>query len=212
MAKRKQPRTIARELALLSISQFKSKSTNLEDLDLDDLILAAVRTLTGEIKETLELASSEVRRGHDQLEEAERRASSMASARTMVGEAINLTKDAINRLGAVIDLPETIQLANKIEVRQYALEIIGTVYRRDREIKEYIEESLVDWQLHRLPKIDQDILRIAVAEMIFLELPDRVAINEAIEMAKNYSDQEAHRFLNGVLRRIHDRWVKLSTP
>jgi N utilization substance protein B len=48
-------------------------------------------------------------------------------------------------------------------------------------------------------------LRIAVAEISFLGLPTRVAINEAVELAKRYSDDEGHRFINGVLRRVTDR-------
>jgi N utilization substance protein B len=44
-----------------------------------------------------------------------------------------------------------------------------------------------------------------VAEVSFLGIPDRVAINEAVELAKRYSDEEGHRFINGVLRRVTDR-------
>ncbi|NEO00992.1 MAG: transcription antitermination factor NusB, partial [Moorea sp. SIO3I7] len=60
------------------------------------------------------------------------------------------------------------------------------------------------WQLKRLPRIDRDILRMAVAEISFLGIPDRVAINEAVELAKRYSDEEGHRFINGVLRRANE--------
>ncbi|NEO62999.1 MAG: N utilization substance protein B, partial [Moorea sp. SIO4G2] len=48
------------------------------------------------------------------------------------------------------------------------------------------------------------ILRMAVAEISFLGIPDRVAINEAVELAKRYSDEEGHRFINGVLRRANE--------
>jgi N utilization substance protein B len=68
-----------------------------------------------------------------------------------------------------------------------------------------LTQALQDWQLNRLAHIDRDILRISVAEMTFLGIPDRVAINEAVELAKRYSDDEGHRFINGVLRRVTDR-------
>ncbi len=70
------------------------------------------------------------------------------------------------------------------------------------QIDQLLQESLVDWQLTRLARIDRDILRIAVTEILFLEVPDRVAINEAVELAKRYSSDEGHRFINGVLRRV----------
>ena len=103
-----------------------------------------------------------------------------------------------------VELPLFIQVAGQYEVRKYALELIGTIKRRKSEIDQTLNKALVDWQFKRLPKIDQDILRLAVGEILFLEIPDKVAINEAIELAKRYSDQDAHRFINGVLRRVTD--------
>jgi N utilization substance protein B len=120
----------------------------------------------------------------------------------MVAEAIELTQKAINRIGVAVEIPEMIQLANQADVRAYAIEILQAIHRRQVEIDEILVKSLKDWQIDRLPRIDRDILRIAVAEMAFLEIPDRVAINEAIELAKRYSDEEGHRFVNGVLRRV----------
>jgi len=68
------------------------------------------------------------------------------------------------------------------------------------EIDEHLELALVDWQVARLARIDRDLLRIA-AEIMFLGVPERVAINE-VEPAKRYSGDEGHRFINGVLRRV----------
>jgi N utilization substance protein B len=123
----------------------------------------------------------------------------------MVSEAVDLTQTAINRLGIALELPEFVYLANQQEVQQYAIDIISTVRRHRQEIKQQIESVLVAWQFERLPKIDRDILRIAVAEILFLDLPLKVAINEAVELGKRYSDDEGHRFINGVLRRFSDR-------
>lgn len=124
---------------------------------------------------------------------------------TMAADALELTRAAINRLGHVVELPEFLQLTRQHEVRNFALEILTTLRRRNDQIKEVIDGSLVDWQYHRLPRLDRDILRIAVAEILFLETPYKVAINEAVELAKRYSDEDGHRFINGVLRRVSDR-------
>ncbi|MEW6491994.1 MAG: transcription antitermination factor NusB [Cyanobacteriota bacterium] len=200
-----QPRRIARELTLLSLSQVPNTPERLDTQQLNNLVLAAVRTLTGEIQETLETAAAELKRGSDRLLTSETRATDVRSARAMVAEAIDLAEKAINRLGTAVEMPEVIQLTNQQEVRSYALEILKTINRRKEEIDESLTKALQDWQLNRLARIDRDILRIAVAEMSFLGIPDRVAINEAIELAKRYSDEEGHRFINGVLRRVSDR-------
>lgn len=205
-----QPRRIARELALLSLSQMPNASERLDTQQLNNLVLAAVRTLTGEIQEALETAAAELKRGSDRLLSSETRASDVRSAKAMVSDAIELTEKAINRLGTAVEIPEVIQLTNQQEVRSYALEILKTINRRQAEIDEALTNALQDWQLNRLPRIDRDILRICVAEMAFLGLPDRVAINEAVELAKRYSDEEGHRFINGVLRRVSDR-IKTET-
>ncbi|MFM2026374.1 MAG: hypothetical protein RLZZ339_1089 [Cyanobacteriota bacterium] len=205
MPPRQQHRRIARELALLSLSQIKGNPENLEQQTLNDLILVAVRTLTLEIQETLETAAAEISRGNERILASDTKATNLKSAQTMVKEAISLTHNAINRLGTVIDFPEIVQLSSQYEVREYALELIGTVYRRRAEIEQELTSALVDWQLHRLPRIDRDILQIAVAEMLYLDIPQKVAINEAIELAKRYSDDEGYRFINGVLRRVTNK-------
>jgi N utilization substance protein B len=200
-----QPRRISRELALLSLSQLPTNPERLDTQQLTNLILAAVRTLSSEIQEVLETASSELRRGNDRLLSSETRTTDMQSAKAMVADAIELTQKAINRLGSAVEIPEVIQLTNQQEVRTYALEILKTISRRRLEIDDSLSHALQDWQLNRLPHIDRDILRIAVAEIAFLGTPERVAINEAVELAKRYSDDEGHRFINGVLRRVTDR-------
>jgi N utilization substance protein B len=200
-----QPRRIARELALLSASQLPTKPQKLDEQQLQQFVLAAIRTLTAEGREMVELAASELERGSDRLLTSETRAIDLKSARVMVHEAIESAQKAINRLGDALDLPEFIQLANQQEVRDYVLRLLVTLHVERSKIDHSIEEALVDWQLNRLARIDQDILRIAVAEMFFLEVPNRIAINEAIELAKRYSDEDGYRFINGVLRRVSDR-------
>ncbi|MFM6190513.1 MAG: transcription antitermination factor NusB [Planktothrix sp.] len=204
-----QARRTARELALLGISQLPATSERLEPQELQDVLIAAVRTLTNEGQESLETAVSELQRSSDRLLGSQLRANDLDSARSMVHEAIELVQGAINRLSTAIELPELVQLANQQEVRDYALEILIQVNRHKSEIDQLLTDAMVDWQLNRLARIDRDILRIAVAELMYLELKEQVAINEAIELAKRYSDEDSYRFINGVLRRFVD---KLKAP
>lgn len=200
-----QPRRIARELALLSLSQLPASPEKLAAQQLSSVMLAAIRTLTSEVQEALEAASAELKRGSDRLLNSETRATDLQSARAMVSDAIELTTAAINRVGTAVELPEFIQLANQQEVRAYALELLSNVNRRRTEIDELLTAALLDWQLNRLPRIDRDILRLATCEIVYLGIPEKVAINEAVDLANRYSDEEGRRFINGVLRRVSDR-------
>ncbi|MCX7594957.1 MAG: transcription antitermination factor NusB [Fischerella sp.] len=199
----RKPRQIARELALLSLSQLPANPKKLTEDQLPKLVLAAVRTLRSEVQDTLDNAVGELQRSSDRLLSSQTRATDLNAARAMVKEAICYTQTAINQLSAAIEFPELIQLANQDkEVSRYAIEIVRTVDEERKNIDRQIGMALVDWQLNRLAQIDRDILRIAVAEMLYLGVPHSVAIDEAVELAKRYSGEEGHRFINGVLRRV----------
>ncbi len=65
-----------------------------------------------------------------------------------------------------------------------------------------IKSNLVNWSIERLSITDRNILRIAIAEMLFLDTPPKVAINEAVDLGKKYSTKESAAFINGVLDSI----------
>ncbi|MFN6518108.1 MAG: transcription antitermination factor NusB [Nostoc sp. CreGUA01] len=206
----RKPQQIARELALLSLSQLPVSPKKLDKLEdeqlVSKLVLGAVRTLTSEVQDTLNNAAGELQRSNDRLLSSQTRASDLNTARTMLQEAIASTQAAINQLGTAVDFPELIQLANQDKgVRNYAKDLVMTVNENRQIIDELISNALVDWQVTRLAQIDRDILQIAVAEMKFLGVPDSIAINEAVELAKRYSGDEGHRFINGVLRRVSEQ-------
>ncbi|KAB8332538.1 transcription antitermination protein NusB [Scytonema tolypothrichoides VB-61278] len=213
----RKPRQISRELALLSLSQLPINPNKLEKIPPEQLVpklvLAAVRTLRSEVQDTLDNAAGELQRSNDRLLSSQTRASDLNTARTMLKEAVVYTQTAINKLAAAMEFPELIQLANQDkEVREYAKQIIIAVSENRNTIDEEISTALVDWQVTRLAHIDRDILRIAVAEMKYLQVPDSIAINEAVELTKRYSEEESHRFINGVLRRVTEQKKIPSTP
>ncbi|MFM6628271.1 MAG: transcription antitermination factor NusB, partial [Microcystis panniformis] len=80
-----------------------------------------------------------------------------------------------------------------------------TDYRRRAEIEQELTSTLEDWQLHLLPRIDLDILQIAVAEMRYLDIPHIVSFIVAIDFAKCYSVDDGFGFINGVLRRVTNK-------
>lgn len=204
---------IARELALLSMSQLSPQVEKISTQQLQDIVAAAVRTLTSEVHDILENAAAELKRGSDRLVSSEIQATTLQSSRSMVYEAIDLAQTAINRVGMAMELPELVQLTNQKEAKAKATEILTAVAAHREEIDEILSGSLVNWQLNRIARIDRDILRIAVAEMHYLGLQERIAINEAVELAKRYSGEDGYKFINGVLRRVSERLKEaLSKP
>jgi transcription antitermination protein NusB len=196
-------RRIARELALLSISQLPNKPDRIAAQQLQDVVAAAIRALSAEAKESLETAVAELERSSDRLLSSQTRAADLQSSRAMVQEAMELTQAAINRVGQAVEIPEFVQASQyKPEIHEYVIQVLTQVQTSRAEIDQLLQTSMVDWQVHRLVRIDQDILRIAIAEMWFLGIPEQVAINEAVELAKRYSGEDGHRFINGVLRRV----------
>lgn len=191
-----QPRQIAREIAVLSMSQLPANPEKLSAQQLSSMVLAVIRTLTDEAQEALKTAADELKRSSDRLLSSETRASDIQSARAILSDAVEITQTAINRVGTAISLPELLYLSNQQEVRAYSLEILTNVSRRRAEVDQLLTDALEDWQLNRLARIDQDILRVATTEIAYLGVPDKVAINEAVELAKRYSDEEGHRFIN----------------
>ncbi|MEM9903983.1 MAG: transcription antitermination factor NusB [Cyanobacteria bacterium P01_D01_bin.44] len=208
-----QARRIARELALLGMSQLSDSSDKVHaekvignlTQDLDTLLTEAVKALTLEIKETLETASIELERGNRHLLNSETRSTELQSSRAMVKDAIEQAELAINRVGITVELPEFVQLSNRGDIRDYAKQLLTHLTANLTAVDQLLDDTMVGWNLKRLARIDRDILRISLTEILYLGIPKRVAIDEAIEVAKRYSDEEGYRFINGVMRRVTDR-------
>lgn len=204
--------TIARELALLALPQLSKAQKKLAQaqlpelqLTLEEMMLKAIVTLREETHEALESATAELQRSNDRLLNSQTRASDVNAARVMTQEAVELVQTAINRLGQALEMPELINHFNRPDVRSYALQLLVKTTAQTADIDTLLSKSIVDWQLSRLPKIDLDILRLAVAEIVYLGLEERIAINEAIELAKRYSDDQGRKLINGVLRRVTEQ-------
>ena len=204
-----QPRHISRELALFSINQLPSQTQKLESKTLDDILTAVVRSLHDETKELLQTASAELQRGQERIASSETRTGDIRqdiqAVEGMVREAIELTKNAINNVGSALEFPVTLVLSQQAEVRNYTIDILKTIHEKRSLIDEMISSALVNWQIDRLAQVDKDILRISTAEMMFMSVASKVAIDEAVELAKRYSSEDGYRFINGVLRRVDDQ-------
>lgn len=104
---------------------------------------------------------------------------------------------------SVDEIVSTAQEACLFEPDDFALQIANAVWDNVEDIDGRISPCLKGWKASRISKVANSILRMGVAEMFYLEdIPVSVTINEAVELAKNYSTPEDASFVNGVLATI----------
>lgn len=89
------------------------------------------------------------------------------------------------------------------ETSSYARSLLAQVSRSAADLDAGIAASAANWDFSRISLIDRNILRFAMAELLFFpEIPTSVIINEAVEIAHKYSSSDAGRFVNGILDRF----------
>jgi transcription antitermination factor NusB len=95
------------------------------------------------------------------------------------------------------------------EVREFARSLVSGVAEHRAEIDTEIEEVAKNWELGRMAIIDRNILRMGVLELCYRseDIPPKVAINEAVDLAKKYSTKNSSGFVNGILDKIRERFV-----
>lgn len=207
-----QARRAARELAFILFSQFDKK--NYSKADLEDIILKSVRVLAGSAEDDLKTALSALLQIKDQVETFE--ADHETNLNRPIGTSnlpVPLTSDMAGRIDEMIDIAEKALAALEIaefaaldtknEVKDYAVAIVDLFQKNHAEIDDIIQKYANNWNLERLVKMDRDILRIAVTELLYLkEAPMKVVVDEALELAKKYSTDDSSSFINGILAKV----------
>lgn len=93
-------------------------------------------------------------------------------------------------------------IENDPPVNEYSVTLVRGVQEHSAQIDELIEQHAVDWKLARMPGVDRNLLRIAVWEIVFGEVPPAVAVSQAVELARDLSTDESPGFVNGLLSAI----------
>ncbi|MBI3629508.1 MAG: transcription antitermination factor NusB [Candidatus Rokubacteria bacterium] len=89
------------------------------------------------------------------------------------------------------------------EVRAFAEELVRGTREHQEKIDDLIKQFAENWSLDRMAVVDRNILREGIFELLWEPaVPPKVAINEALEVAKKFSTQESSRFINGILDRV----------
>lgn len=106
--------------------------------------------------------------------------------------------DVINEIFESMDIEDR----KKIDIN-FLNDLVNGVINNMDNIDKYISKYLSNWTIDRLGLNDQAIIRISVYELIYTDTPNLVCINEAIELAKRYSDEKVAKMINGVLDKIY---------
>jgi len=100
---------------------------------------------------------------------------------------------------------------SKSGIQTYAETLVRGVAAHVALLDRHIDGALENWAPDRVGKTERNVLRVALYEMAYGDVPSKVAINEAIEIAKNLGADESPRFVNGLLDRLKDAQVREST-
>lgn len=91
------------------------------------------------------------------------------------------------------------------EKEAYAFKLLNTYISNKEEVNQIISDNLHNWKIDRLSKVDLSILRIATTEIVYFDdVPEPVSINEAVELAKTFSEEKSYKFVNKVLKNIFE--------
>jgi N utilization substance protein B len=89
------------------------------------------------------------------------------------------------------------------EVKVFAERLVAGVLSKRKELDGLIGKYATNWKVSRMPIVDRNILRSGIYELLWMDdVPAKVTVNEAIELAKSFGDDEASKFVNGVLDQI----------
>ncbi len=211
-----QARRAARELAFILFSQFDKKITNYSKENLDDIIIKSVRILSSSANDELKTSLGmliDLRNKIDDYEAEHEINLNRPLEAENVPVPIVMTSEMAEKIDSLIDVAEKSILALEIaefvtlesqnEVKSYAINIAETFQQNHKEIDDTIQQYATGWDFERLVKMDKDILRIAIAELLYIkEAPMKVIVDEALELAKKYSTDDSASFINGILAKI----------
>ena len=204
-----QTRTLSRELALFVLGQCaeRERSSAVED-NLEILLQRALDSLMQHWREVLDHCASDLEKAQQSLLDSELQdgnaSGDVASVRNHLRETLTGAEQVLNGLSASLELPRLLALADQKQVREEAMQRIQLVLKSREQIDEQLDGVMEGWRLSRLPRIDRDILRLAVVDLRSMNTPASVACSEAVELANRYSDEQGRRMINGVLRRLQN--------
>jgi len=210
-----QSRSLARELALLVLGQLSDREAQAAaDLPLDSVLQKALESLQQHWRESLDACAADLEKAQQHLLDSELQDGGDGRSpvvREHLKSSLTIAEQVLNGLSSSLELPRLLALADQETVRHGAMRRVTLVLEQRSSIDARLDGVMEGWRLTRLPRIDRDILRLAVVDLTSLKTPSAVACNEAVELANRYSDEQGRRMINGVLRRLQDAAASSSS-
>ena len=201
-------RSLARELALLVLGQVSDqKPIPAANLAMDSVLEQALDSLMQHWRESLDASAAELEQAQQSLLDSELQSGESAALLTgqdHLRSCLTMAEQVLNGLSASLELPRLLMLGDQEQIRLGAMDRVSCVLNKRDRIDAELDSVMEGWRLSRLPRLDRDILRLAVVDLRDLGTPAPVAFSEAVELANRYSDEQGRRMINGVLRRFHD--------
>src|SRR5919108_5023653 len=124
-----------------------------------------------------------------------------------------LFEDDVNPRASVEDIKKFLSARlNAPELEEFCLSLIQGVRRNQTELDELLTKTADNWSLARMAATDRNVLRLGAFEILYSDTPDRVAINEAVELAKRFGTSQSAQFVNGILDRFLTGHGKQEKP
>ena len=206
-------RRVSRELIIMALSQIK---LNAKKIDIDDILVSSVRTLVSDAKDDLETTTALLIDVKDYLQNYEidsdvnknrpihaKNIGVDLPKTDVFSQKVDGLLDVAEKCFKAIEAAEIAVLEESPDVKSYARTVVENIIANQKEIDAAIEEYAIGWDINRMVSIDRNILRMAIAELFYSEnVPQKVIIDEAIELAKRYSTEDSSSFINGILGKV----------
>ncbi len=202
-----QSRSISRELALLLLGQISSEHhlNKVNSLKLDDLLYLGFETLSSHWHNQLENCAMKIDSVYqriNQIEDYDKK--EILNSQKTLQDSLRQSEEILNSLSDSIELSKLLALSHQDNIKKDAMNRVNIVLNHISSIDSSLNEVMEGWRLKRLPRIDQDILRLTFVDLYHLKTPIAVACNEAVSLANRYSDQQGRKMINGILRRLQN--------
>ena len=211
-----QARRASRELALILFSQFDKVISKYSTDDFNEILLKSVRILTNNASNDLKLTIGpliDMKQYLDEYENDHETNLSRPIGVSNVPVPLPMTSDLKQKIDELLEISEKALMAleiaefttleNTTDVQAYTMKIANEYKNHHDEVDKQIKEFSIGWDFERLVKGDKDIMRIAITELMYVEeVPHKVVVDEAVELAKKYSTEDSSSFINGVLAKV----------
>tara|TARA_Y100001968_G_scaffold133649_1_gene121903 strand:+ start:1947 stop:2576 length:630 start_codon:yes stop_codon:yes gene_type:complete len=206
-------KSLSREFALLLLGQIKKNDIgNIHKIKIESLLGSAIESLNQHWREELDSCALQLEKASQELIDSELQEDSglIKQSRNHLNTCLSISENILNSLSESIELPRLLALSDQKDIRDLALKRVQLVIQKQDELDNNLDSVMEGWRLKRLPRIDRDILRLALVDLIDFNTPTAVTCNEAVNLANRYSDEQGRKMINGILRKLQNVTLKIN--